>query len=683
MGQNEASNWYFGFYAGVAFDSQTPTPLYNGKLISEEGSAVISDRSGNLLFYSNGNNLLNRSHAVLKNSSGLFGDRSSTQNVVIIPQPGNDSIFFVFTIAAKQQVDIGLNYSIVNMRGDNGFGEVVQKNTHLLTSSYEKISAVKHCNNRDVWVTVRKWDSDQYYSYLVTGTGVTSTPVISNTGFIVGGDLQNSIGALKFSSKGNKLAAAFGYGIDKVELLDFNNQTGELTNPIIFRANTSLLPLELCGNYGLDFSPDNRLLYVTVVNSVDEPASIYQFDITFNNVSSILGSRQIISQTFTGGIGNIQIATDGKLYVAYQGKKYLGVINKPNIAGVGCDFQLNGLKVDIPGGNRVIKLGLPTFIQSYFDAGYIPFDFIRDNSSCSDKDVAFTINRINAIDSLHWYFGDGGESTLQSLIQTHHYTTPGYYSVKLKLFLSGCSGKIEEEIVKQVWVADSAFFLGDDLFSCEFNNVTLQTNINDVNYYWNNGSTSQSITVNSEGLYWLELEKNGCTLKDSIVLSKIPVTQIDLGLDNLVCTNKSILLDAGVSQGTYLWNTGDTTKTISINKPGKYYVTVLNAGGCLSSDTIKVTLGNCDLFIPSAFSPNADGLNDMFGLVDGINISSFSMKIFNRNGLVIFSSSDQFKKWDGLYKNKPVPVGSYPWVLSYTNNNGYKQIEKGTVMLIR
>ena len=211
----------------------------------------------------------------------------------------------------------------------------------------------------------------------------------------------------------------------------------------------------------------------------------------------------------------------------------------------------------------------------------------------------------------------------------------------------------------------------------------MQTNINDVNYYWNNGSTSQSITVNSEGLYWLELEKNGCTLKDSIVLSKIPVTQIDLGLDNLVCTNKSILLDAGVSQGTYLWNTGDTTKTISINKPGKYYVTVLNAGGCLSSDTIKVTLGNCDLFIPSAFSPNADGLNDMFGLVDGINISSFSMKIFNRNGLVIFSSSDQFKKWDGLYKNKPVPVGSYPWVLSYTNNNGYKQIEKGTVMLIR
>jgi len=682
LGQNEAANWYFGFFTGVRFEPAA-RPLYNGRLLSEEGSATISDRNGNLLFYSNGNSLFNRSHALLKNSSGLLGDRSSTQNVVIVPQPGNDSIYFVFTVGSKQQVDVGLNYSVVNMKGDNGFGEVVQKNTNLLTSTYEKISAVKHCNNRDVWVTVRKWDSDQYYTYLVTNTGVVSTPVISSTGLSVGGDLQNSIGALKFSCKGNKLAAALSYGTDKVELLDFNNQTGVLSNPIIFRANTSVLPLEMSGTYGLDFSPDTHLLYVSVINSVDEPATIYQFDITSNNVNNILASRQTIAETFLASIGNIQIATDGKLYVAYKGKKYLGVINAPNMPGAGCNFQLNGLDLSLTGATHLVQLGLPTFIQSYFDTDFIPFDFNRDSSNCTSLDVVFKINHITGADSLHWYFGDGTESTSQSLIQSHHYNTPGYYTVKLKIFSQSCSGSIDDAIVKQVWIAGSEKFLGNDSSSCAFDSVVLQTNITGVNYNWNTGSNASSITVNNEGTYWLELEKNGCRLRDSVILTKIPVIPVNLGRDTTVCTNKEIILDAAVLNASYLWNTGETTRTISINKPGKYNVMVSEGTGCAARDSVEVSWGDCDLFIPSAFSPNGDGVNELFGLINGISINSFSMKVYNRNGQVVFSSSDQFKKWDGKYKNKPVPLGVYPWVIRYTNKNNFTQTETGTVMLIR
>lgn len=683
FGQNEAANWYFGFNAGVAFGQTSTRTLYDGKMLSEEGSAVISDRSGNLLFYSNGTTLVNRSHRLLKNSAGLLGDRSSTQNLVIVPQPGNDSLYFVFSIGSQQQVGNGLHYSIVNMNADDGFGEVVQKNIGLLSNCYEKITAVKHCNNRDVWVTVRLWNSDQYYTYLLTDAGVMSSPVISSTGFQVGGNLDNSIGAMKFSSKGNRLAAAFGFGIERVELLDFNNQTGVLSNSIVFKANNSVLPVELNGTYGLDFSPDTKILYVSVINSVDDPATIYQFDISSGNIINILASSRIISRTFDGGVGNIQIATDGKLYVAFQGKKYLGVINNPNVAGVGCDFQLNGIPIDTLGGTHVAKLGLPTFMQSYFNAEFIPLNFKLSNTSCTNLDVVFRINHINSIDSLHWYFGDGAESTLLSLNQSHHYAAPGYYTVKLKIYTSGCSGNTDEIIVKQIWIAGSNNFLGEDKFSCEFRNIVLETNISQVNYLWSDGSTGNSMTVNREGIYWLEIEKNGCTLRDSVILTKIPPPQIDLGNEKPVCTNKSVELDAGILNATYLWSTGESTRAITVNRPGKYQVMVTAGTGCSATDSVQVSWGDCELFIPSAFSPNGDGINDQFGLVSGIINSYFSFRIYNRYGELVFHSTDQFKKWDGRFNHKQVPVGVYPWVLTYTNKNGYTQTEKGTVMLIR
>jgi hypothetical protein len=92
----------------------------------------------------------------------------STDNTIIVPNPGNDSIFYLFTIGAAYKLNKGFRYTVINMSGDGGFGEVIDKNVILESAAFEKIAAVRHCNNKDVWVVIHKWDSDIYLSYLVT-----------------------------------------------------------------------------------------------------------------------------------------------------------------------------------------------------------------------------------------------------------------------------------------------------------------------------------------------------------------------------------------------------------------------------------------------------------------------------------------------------------------------------------
>src|SRR6185369_3756855 len=107
---------------------------------------------------------------------------------------------------------------------DNGNGDIETKNIFLIGPSAEKVTSVNHCNGKDVWVTTAKKNSDQFYSYLVTASGI-QPPVISSIG------VPNnffSIGYLKFSPDATKLACVnFGTGLD---LFDFDPSTGLISN---------------------------------------------------------------------------------------------------------------------------------------------------------------------------------------------------------------------------------------------------------------------------------------------------------------------------------------------------------------------------------------------------------------------------------------------------------------------
>jgi gliding motility-associated-like protein len=677
--QKQTNIWYFGNRVGLDFNQSPPLALNNGTANSREGSAVMSDNNGKLLFYTNGIVVQNRKHETMPNGSGILGELSSTNNAVIVPMPGNDSMYYLFAIGSAFQEEPVFSYNVIDMKGDGGFGSVVTKNVIVLDTVLEKIAAIRHCNNRDMWIVIHKWNSDRFYTYLLTAAGLNPVPVISNTGLVISGQINNSIGTLKFSSKGNKLAACHAFDNDAVQIMDFDNSTGVLSNSIVINPNAIPHLPNFIGVYGAEFSPDGKLLYVSANNSNTDPSTVYQFDITSNNAATILASKQIIAQTTPWFAGGLQVGPDQKIYMAMWNDSSLSVIENPNTYGPGCNFVFNKIFLG-PSGSFPIQFGLPTFMQSYFDTASGPYDFSR-SGTCIDRTVSFMINRLSGIDSVKWNFGDMGQS--QALQPSHTYAAPGFYDVQLIVYKVDCSG-LNDTITRKIWIADSGSFLGADTSSC--NVLSLQIGVEEifgVNYLWNTGYNGSKITTTGFGQYWLEMEQNGCKVRDTIEVNPRPKPVVYLGSDTSICKYKPVVLSTQSSNyNSYLWSTGETTPTIQVNQVGTYHVTV-SQNSCEASDTIVVVPGDCDVYIPSAFTPNNDNLNETFGVVDNVTLQYFSLEIYSKWGESIFKSNDVTQKWDGTFRGKKMPNGLYVWMLNYTNIRGRKFYEQGTVMLIR
>ena len=678
--QKQLSTWYFGTRVGLNFNVTPPQVLTNGMGNSIESCSTISDGSGNLLFYTNGIKIINKLHTTMQNGDNLLGDLSSTCGAVIVPQSGSDSIYYVFTIGSSGQGLKGFKYSVVNLKRNGGLGEVTEKNIYIDEDCYEKIAAVRHCNKKDVWITIRIWNTDEYHSYLLTSTGLNLVPVVSNTGLIVNGIPNNTIGALKFSVDGTKLAAVHSFQNDCVELMNFDNITGVLSNPVVFKPNAVVSTLT--GIYGAEFSPNGKLLYISSNNSPTDPSTLYQFDISSMNAATILASKQVLAQTYPWIGGGLQLGPDKKIYYSLWKDTSLSVIEDPDVYGPGCNFMYNKILLSKTISDPS-QFGLPACISSDLVADFAPYNFIRVGGDCRNFDVTFQLNRTTGIDSVRWDFGDSQQST--SLTPpVHHYNSAGNYTVTLTVYSINCGLNTAETLTHNIFLATpSSNFLPGDTTLCEIKNYSIATTVAAQTYLWSTGAASAAVAVSDPGLYWLQVETDGCVSRDSIIVSLKPKESVDLGRDTVVCVNKPVTLNAGIDGVDYLWNTGNDTKTIEISKPGIYWVDVSSISKCSASDTVNVQWGDCELLLPTAFSPNGDQLNEQFGLINGINTSSFSMRIYNRYGQVVFSSSDQYKKWDGRYKNKPVPVGLYPWILTYINKKGYPQTEMGTVMLIR
>ena len=161
----------------------------------------------------------------------------------------------------------------------------------------------------------------------------------------------------------------------------------------------------------------------------------------------------------------------------------------------------------------------------------------------------------------------------------------------------------------------------------------------------------------------------------------------DLGLDKQQCIGSTdpILLQTQSGYNDYKWSTGSTNPTITVQDTGKYWVTVKDTLGCTATDTVRVLSKQCviDLYMPSAFSPNADHLNDI--LKPGVygTLLSFKIEIYNRYGQLIFKSEDANHGWDGTYKGKNAPVAVYVWQCVYQFRDKEPMYQKGTVTIIR
>ncbi|NRD23877.1 T9SS type B sorting domain-containing protein [Winogradskyella litoriviva] len=485
--QNEASFWYFGQNAGLQFNAETGTvtAITNGQINTLEGCTSISDADGNLQFYSDGRTVWNSNHQIMSNGdyfggTGLLGDPSSTSSGLIVPKPEDPTKYYLFTVdephhdnasaypnqftgtydqggSAPEQDDgfnNGFNYSLIDMTLNGGLGDVdaIEKNIHLVTydpsvllelqyKCSEKITAVRAEDCSSFWVITHF--GNKFYAFRIDVNGVNTTPVVSTVGpnVPIEGYRRNSLGYLKASPDASKIIAAnFGYATvaagnaaGSVDLYDFNNETGVISNHLqLYGTENNASP------YGVEFSAENRKVYATISQGAGGAGTsqVMQWDL---ESTDIVNSMQIIHTSSDITAGALQLGIDRRIYraqLSYNGNDnisdYLGVIPNPEANGSLAGYIEQGILLDINGSNiNKSRIGLPPFIQSLFNS---EIDIIQNGISttelklCTNDSYTLQAENIEGADYF-WKFNDTAltETSSQLFVDT-----PGFYEVYIE-----------------------------------------------------------------------------------------------------------------------------------------------------------------------------------------------------------------------------------------------------------
>ncbi len=215
---------------------------------------------------------------------------------------------------------------------------------------------------------------------------------------------------------------------------------------------------------------------------------------------------------------------------------------------------------------------------------------------------------------------------------------------------------------------------------------TLLLDVGDINadVYWQDGSQGLSYLVDIQGTYSVTA-RNACGIKgDTILVSFMDIPEVNLGKDSSICKKDSILLDASYPETEFLWYNMSTDSVLLVVGPGNYWVSLKNRCG-MNYDTI--TFGDafceCEVKFPNAFTPNGDGLNDVFGPETDCGYQHFLLRVYNSWGEMIFESRDSQFLWDGKYKGDNCTKGIYIYTLEYGFNEEIAKQQKGNLMLIR
>ncbi|MFD1873304.1 gliding motility-associated C-terminal domain-containing protein [Hymenobacter bucti] len=438
-----ANTWYFGYRAGLDFnqatDSIPPTVLTDGRMTAPAGAGVMSDGTGKILFYSNGDTIWNGNHTVMTNGTGMGGSRLVTDGPLPIRMPGSPPVgmpgaltrYLIFTQDAAGGPR-GLSWSEIIIPAGGGPGTVTlaTKNTPLTQGTTEKMTGVFHKNGCDIWIIVHGWGNaksgtanrgDSFLAYRVTTAGVNPTPIISTVGSLHAPSVSplGYRGQMKVTPDGQRLAVArysevVGDSSSTVELFSFDTSTGQVSanpqRPFIVDSGEGKY-------YGVDFSAGSKL-YATVMN----PPKLLQFDISGNgpvNKQSIP-----LRQTTPVNLGSLQAAPDGKIYVARENQPALGFITYPDSVGAKARYADDSLTLRLSG--RSSGLGLVNFNQS----SLLRVGFSYQSTSCLG--ITFTAPPIDFDNKVYaWDFGDGATSTLEN--PQHTYAAPGNYVVTVRI----------------------------------------------------------------------------------------------------------------------------------------------------------------------------------------------------------------------------------------------------------
>jgi gliding motility-associated-like protein len=686
--------WYFGLKGGLDFNpvpgSPSPVAIGNSAMNANEGCGSICDMNGQLLFYSNGITVYNRNHQVMPNGDNLAGNLSSVQSCLIVPKPGNDFIYYVFTSDAfENNYAKGYCYSVVDIQGDNGNGAVISKNNLLLAPGTERLTAVRHADGLSVWVITNDNSSNTFRAWLVSCNGLQAAPVVSNTGVVLDQDVLENVGMMKVSPDGKQLCQTHFSEVSNVpifaQLFDFDNATGILSNPRSIGFPGA--EIKSC-----EYSADSKFLYLVSPNY----KIIDQVEATLPTIAGIVASRITINTGNTSYLG-IQLAPDGKIYLAQQ-SIYLGAINKPNTKGLGCNYQEKQVQLI----NSSSYLGLPAFIN---DLSYNPnngFTYaILD--SCNGTIQFQGLTTLAGPVQWLWDFGDGNTSNIQNPVHTFNPIDKDYVvRIEISSALSCGSIKRSRNISPRGIITDVDF---DYVADCDSGYVRfinkfpeLQGTTGQYNWDFGDGATSTAVnpinTYSNPGKYPVKLKlitSTSClddSMTKTVAMPGLPVT---ISPDQTIFIGQKIQLFVNGPGTSYQWSPATGLSNTTIARPLAspvqditYKATVINNNGCSGEDSVRITVVELDgIYVPTAFTPNNDGMNDDIKPVFGLKFILKEFSIFDRWGERVFTTSTRNEGWKGKVNGIEQNSGVYVWILRYVDNKGKAAEKKGTVVLIR
>lgn len=670
-----ANTWYFGNGAGIDFkevDGLPPPPRSITEahaMDAPEGTATISDQNGDVLFYSDGRTVWNRENGVMPNGTAIGGDSTSAQSVVILPFADDDTQYYVFTTQEVYGENTYLlKYSVIDMKEDDGRGDVVVKDITLFARSTERLIGVE-----GAWVVAHEYGNNSFRAYPITADGI-GAPVISSEGSVHSlNDEFSGQASMKFSADASLIAVALIEGNDDyVELFEFDGMTGEITE-FDYRIDLNEGGPALNDQvYDVHFSPGAQKIFASLNNrnQASPGGRILEYRIdTLSTEASRLASRTDITQGsgLAHNIGAMQTGADGQIYVAVEtpgnpgNSAFLSSITATEDTLQASGF--NPQQIILAVGNS--RLGLPNFVLTNRDELSGPAMSAPD-TTCVEERIELTGTGTSDIDEFLWQIVE--EATNNTV-----FSAPGMDTAYV--FPRGQQGRFNISLnVSNRCGFDTTLVQTIDVFDipeppsipsavslCEGDSEPLNanaTNTPGLTFEWRDSqgnlvSNSALFTVTDPEVYTVTISNaGGCTSSGSVFVG--PPFEISLPDAQTICQGDALTLDPQVTAFNYVWtvlNPDNTTTSlpnqqradVNSSVPGVYtYVVSIEdpiTPGCFVNDSTVVTIGATPLATASNIVDVACGDSNGSFDFDLTTSGSYTYEVIDNSGAVVDQNS--------------------------------------------
>jgi len=715
-GQLHNRRWFFGFNSDVGLDftgaALTPTVTnVHAQPFAIGGCAVANHPiTGNLLFYTDGITVWDRQHAPMPNGLGLTANPAAAEKAAICYNPANCDQYYVFHQNSSSQDGYGvLHYSIIDMttagngNAANPRGDVVvgQKNVPVMNNAMEGLCIVESDVPRTFYLIAAEAPGNSLRVFRINPAGVNPVATVALPSAI-------DVRSIAHSPVSNALIIAGARENDAAYFASFNKTTGAITG--IFPIPGTPLgpsPLPFDGIFSAEFSPDGTKAYLSKMRNpiTASGGRIFQFDL--NNPGNPIIMIYDNGGTDMDVVQGLRLGPDGRIYFVVRQPgglefQFLGTINAPNQPGgasnpVGNSFDL--------GADPGPYASLPTFLHPNFKpeaSNYTysldcdglggPFAILPFANTSDQNFTGYTgtslISKPGNVDVQINNFGQevvinvnspmGRTDTIQfQICDNHCFSLCDTFYVRLI-----ASGLVPG--------ANFNFSLGESILICPGDSILLENTDPSVDVVWNGNTTDDAIWVTTQGWVYVDWETDCGNYSDSVEVAFVNMPSDGLLRDTILCANAGeLILEVPEFNGlaTFQWNNGSDSSSAIVFNGGQYNVVVnICDRNYFYSNTVTYLENENLAWVPSAFTPNNDGINEEFfprGSLTGQR--DFLFEIFDRWGQPIFSTDKPQIKWNATHSDNLTPVqkGSYVYKLSFIHpctRNEFSQTGRFTLI---